>query len=95
MPGGETFAAYTTRVVHGFNQALAHPGPVLIVAHGGNFWALEHHGLIAPGTRVPNCALFQLDPPSVEKTSAGNFWTVTQLSAPAAEALSIGEAPVL
>jgi probable phosphoglycerate mutase len=90
MPGGETFAEYTARVIRGFNQALAQPGPVLIVAHGGNFWALEHHGLIAPGVRVPNCALFRLDPPN-----GGKLWNVTALYAPAGEALAIGEAPSL
>src|SRR5262249_52712439 len=88
MPGGETFAVYAARVLRGFNDALTHPGPVLIVAHGGNFWALEHYGLIEPGTRVPNCALFKLIPPSTSR-----FWTVTPLALPAGEALAIGEAP--
>lgn len=90
MPGGETFAQYTARVIRGFNQALAERGPVLVVGHGGNFWALEHYGLIAPGVRVPNCALFRLDPPRDTKV-----WTVTSLHAPAGEALAIGEAPAL
>lgn len=87
MPEGETFAEYTARVIRGFNQALAHPGPVLIVAHGGNFWALEHHGLIARGTRVTNCALFKLEPPAADS----KFWNVTQLAAPEGPALAIGE----
>ena len=91
MPGGETFSEYTDRVIRGFNQALTHPGPVLIVAHGGNFWALEHHGLIAPGTRVPNCALFQLDPPSPVTGTDSKFWQVTLLAAPEGPALAIGE----
>lgn len=89
MPGGETFAEYCARVVKGFTQALAVPGPVLVVGHGGNFWALERYGLIAFGTRVPNCALFKLDPPQ----GGAKMWSVTQLSAPAGESLAIGEAP--
>lgn len=87
MPGGETFAEYTARVIRGFNQALTHPGPVLAIGHGGNFWALEHYGLIGPGTRVTNCSLFKLDPPSNDS----KFWTVTQLAAPEGPALAIGE----
>lgn len=87
MPEGETFAAYTARVIRGFNAALSHPGPVLIVAHGGNFWALEHYGLIAPGTRVTNCVLFELEPPSAES----KLWSVTTLSCPEGQPLVIGE----
>jgi broad specificity phosphatase PhoE len=86
MPEGETFADYTARVIRGFNQALTHPGPVLIVAHGGNFWALEHYGLIGKGTRVTNCALFKLDPPAESKV-----WNVTQLACPEGQPLVIGE----
>ena len=37
--GGETFAALCTRVTAAVNRALAHPAPVLIVAHGGMFRA--------------------------------------------------------
>jgi broad specificity phosphatase PhoE len=88
MPGGETYAAYCARVVRGMAAALEYPGPVLIVGHGGNFWGLETHGLIAPGTRVPNCALFRLDPP-VDSP----FWKVTLLAAAPGESLAIGEAP--
>ncbi len=87
MPGGETYTAYCARVIRGFNQALAYPGPVLVVGHGGNFWSLERYGLI-PETRVPNCALFYLEPPRT-----GKLWSVKLLAAPAGEALAIGEAP--
>jgi len=89
MPGGETYGEYCARVIRGFNEALAYPGPVLIVGHGGNFWALENFGLIAE-TRVPNCALFYLEPPR-----SGKFWSVKQLSTPVGESLPIGEAAAL
>lgn len=85
-PGGETFAEYTARVIRGFNQALTYPNPVLIIGHGGNFWALEHYKLIAV-TRVPNCALFHLEPPQ-----GSTLWNVKQLAAPEGQALAIGEA---
>ena len=88
MPGGETFKEYADRILRGFNQALAHPGPVLMVAHGGNFWALEHHGVIRPGTRVANCALFKLEPP----VNDARYWSVTRLgAADAGASLAIGE----
>jgi broad specificity phosphatase PhoE len=87
IPGGETFAEYTDRVLRGLNAALREPGPVLVVGHGGNFWSLERHGLIACGTRVPNCALFRLDPPM----GGAKMWNVTPLSMPAGPSLAIGE----
>ena len=90
MPGGETFGEYTARVMRGFAQALTHAGPVLVVGHGGNFWALEQYGLI-PETRVPNCALFHLEPPPT-KSGESKFWNVTLLAAPEGRALAIGEA---
>ncbi len=97
MPGGETFAEYTDRILRGFNKALAQPGPILIVAHGGNFWALEHHGFIRPGSRVSNCALFKLEPPRDKakpretKSRSSNFWTVEQLTVPDGAPRAIGE----
>ena len=88
MPGGETFQAYIDRVMRGLAIALTQPGPVLVVGHGGNFWALERYGLIEFGTRVPNCALFKLAPPTTSK-----FWNVNLLAAPEGPSLAIGEAP--
>ncbi len=87
MPGGETFREYTERVILGLNQALTRPAPVLVVGHGGNFWALEHHGLIAPGSRVSNCALFKLEPPQ----AGARLWNVTPLGIPEGPSLAIGE----
>ncbi len=39
--GGESFEALRARVVPAVNRALALPGPVLIVAHGGMFRAVR------------------------------------------------------
>ena len=88
MPGGETFQEYIDRVIVGFYVALAQPGPVLAIGHGGNFWALERYGLIEPGFRVPNCTLFKLEPPRDSK-----FWSVKLLAKPDGPSLAIGEAP--
>jgi probable phosphoglycerate mutase len=38
--GGETLPAFVERSRAALAQALAHPGPVLIVAHGGTLYAL-------------------------------------------------------
>jgi len=44
--------AFIEQVIKGMNQALSHPGPVLIVAHGGVHWAtcclmdVEHEWVI-------------------------------------------------
>ncbi len=85
-PSGETFLEYVARTIRGVNLALAQPGPMMMVGHGGNFWALEHFGLTAPGLRVGNCALFRLDPPRDTK-----LWSVSQLACPEGDALVIGE----
>lgn len=39
-PGGETIAAFERRVAQALAQALLNPGPVLVVAHGGVWFAL-------------------------------------------------------
>ena len=88
MPGGETFQEYIGRVMRGFVVGLAQPGPVLAIGHGGNFWALERYGLIEFGTRIPNCALLKLEPPTISK-----FWNMKLLAAPEGPSLAIGEAP--
>ncbi len=36
-PEVESFEAFITRAATAINQALAHPGPVLIIAHGGTY----------------------------------------------------------
>lgn len=52
MHADEGVAAFMERVLLGVNQALAQEGPVLIIAHGGVYWALcsflgvDHHWVI-------------------------------------------------
>lgn len=88
IPGGESLAAYSTRLLRGFNAALAQPGPVLIVGHGGSVWPLERFAGIATGLRIANCALFRFDPPK----SGDTAWTYTTLTEPARPSVAIGEA---
>ncbi len=55
--GGESFEALRARVVPAVNRALALPGPVLIVAHGGMFRAVRTamglSGLVRTENGVP------------------------------------------
>jgi broad specificity phosphatase PhoE len=67
LPGGETHDAYLNRALKGLNTALAHPGPVLVVAHGGTFWAIQRFALNGQPVRIANCVLFRLDPPHTQK----------------------------
>ena len=67
LRGGETHDAYLNRALKGLNTALAHPGPVLVVAHGGTFWAIQRFALNRQPVRIANCVLFRLDPPHEKK----------------------------
>jgi len=64
VTGVESFADFSARVRHGMQTALALPGPVLIVAHGGLVWALEHLMGLPIGTDIHNTALVHFQPPS-------------------------------
>jgi len=61
-PGGEAFEDFFERVRRGKNNALKrHPGPVLIVCHGGLFRAFgKNYGIDTHG--VKNCHLYEFEP---------------------------------
>ena len=60
--GVETFDAFTDRIARGIRTALALPGPVLIVAHGGLVWALERMMGLPVGLEIGNTALVHFQP---------------------------------
>lgn len=60
--GIEPFPAFRGRVAAAVNRALDRPGAVLVVAHGGVFWALERLCGTAGFTRLPNCRPVRLTP---------------------------------
>jgi broad specificity phosphatase PhoE len=62
--GAEPYEAFITRALAGINQALAQPGPVLIVSHAGVYWAIQCHGRLDPNELLPNCRPVRHDPPS-------------------------------
>lgn len=88
IPGGESLVEYSARLLRGMNTALAQPGPVLIVGHGGSVWPLERFAGIATGLHIVNCALYRFDPAAPE----GGPWTYTALAQPASPSVAIGEA---
>lgn len=62
VDGVESFADFATRVGDGMQRALALPGPVLVVAHGGVVWALEHLMGLPVETDLPNTRLAHFRP---------------------------------
>ncbi len=68
--GGESIEAFVERVIGGINQALTHPGPVLIVSHGGVFRALQSHVRFDHKGDMPNCVPMHLRPSGGE----GSGW---------------------
>lgn len=84
---GETRVDYIARVYGALTEALSQPAPVLIVAHGGTFWAME--ALLGETVHVQNCTLYEMKPPAPGRT----HWTAAQLACPVAPALAIGQGP--
>jgi broad specificity phosphatase PhoE len=63
VEGAEAYDSFLRRAMNGVNAALALPGPVLIVAHGGIFWSIQRYALDVPRRDLDNCAPVRLDPP--------------------------------
>ena len=64
--GGEPFEVFVDRVIAGVNQALAHPGPVLIVSHGGVFRAVQSYIHLEHNGDMPNCVPVSIKPPGAQ-----------------------------
>ncbi len=62
--GAEPYDAFMTRAIEAVNQALARPGPVLIVAHGGIYRAVREHAGIPRTGGVPNAVPIHHQPPT-------------------------------
>ncbi len=63
QPNAESYASFMARALAGLNTALRHPGPVLIVGHGGVYWAVQQHGRLDADADIPNCLPVRHDPP--------------------------------
>jgi len=55
-PNGESQADFGLRIVRGLAQARSHPGPIMIVAHGG-VWHCIARILSLPKGSIENCDL--------------------------------------
>jgi len=73
--GGEPFEAFVERVITGLNQALAQPGPVLVVSHSGVFNALQFHVSLDHDGDITNSIPVRLKP----ILDTGNNWKMIQV----------------
>lgn len=73
--GAESFNEFAHRVCSGVNEALTHGKPILIVAHGATYAAIQRTiGLT--DREMQNCAPLQYHPPE----RAGMQWRLTELA---------------
>lgn len=61
--GAEPYGFFLERALRGINQALTLRGPVLIVAHGGVYWAIEKYAALEAGADLPNATPVFHKPP--------------------------------
>jgi broad specificity phosphatase PhoE len=73
VAGPESFEAFRTRVLAAMLAALQLDHPVLVVAHGGVFWALQRLLGFAETTHLANAVIVRFDPP-LESRGA---WRIT------------------
>ena len=66
---------FIQRALRGINQALAYPGPVLIVSHGVVYRAIKQYAGLDPHYALPNCRVVRHDPPVL----AGQNWRVVAI----------------
>ncbi len=79
FPGVESLGAFATRVQAGITKALSLEAPVLVVAHGGLIWALEHLLGLPAALDIRNTTLARFEPPA----DATRSWRIDILVEPA------------
>lgn len=57
---------FTHRVKNGLEKALQYNAPVLLVAHGGTYWALAHLLQLQGDRKIENCVLTYISPAELE-----------------------------
>ena len=88
-PGGvEPYEAFMARALAAINTALGHPGPVLIVGHGGVYWTVQRHAPLSMDGTIPNGVPVRHEPPD----ATSPHWRTTVLDA--GEARSWGRVEV-
>lgn len=63
IPEGESFKEFLQRALVGVNKSLDQKGPILIVAHGGTYWAIQRALQLLDLPDLPNCLLARFSPP--------------------------------
>jgi broad specificity phosphatase PhoE len=75
VEGPESFSDFRKRVLAGMVEALTLEHPVLVVAHGGVFWALQRMLGFAELAHLPNAVVARFDPPA----AAADRWQITMI----------------
>ncbi len=57
---------FTHRIKNGLEKALQHNDPILLVAHGGTYWALAHLLQLQGNRKIGNCVLTYISPEEPE-----------------------------
>ena len=77
--GAEPYVDFVARALSAINAALEHPGPVLIVGHGGVYRSMVRHGGVGAIENLPNCVPVRHDPPR----DGGTVWAAIEVGASA------------
>lgn len=57
---------FTHRIKDGLEKALQYNTPILLVAHGGTYWALAHLLQLQGNRKTGNCVLTYISPAESE-----------------------------
>lgn len=82
IPNGEDYEAFVERSLQAINECLQHPGPVLIVSHGGVFYAVRRWALANANVKTGNCELLALLPP---RKNSDAPWDIKRVFSPETE----------
>jgi len=75
--GAEPYERYLDRALGAVNAALEHDEPILVVAHGGIYWAIERETGVRLPDDIPNATPMLHEPP----TAARPAWAVSPVLA--------------
>jgi len=78
LPEAETYVDFIIRSLHGVRRALQPEGPVLIVSHGGTYWAIQQALKLLSLPDLPNCEPVFFDAPA----TSGKEWRCINLNRP-------------
>lgn len=74
--GAEPLDDFVHRIMEAVDEALSHPAPVLIVSHGGAFWAMAGRFKLDTDDIISNATPVRLDP----SDSKGKPWSLAKVS---------------